>query len=114
MNRTHLTCCSSTMFEPVVRFYEFGDSNVNFQTLLHAKNVGEQPGLTDAFISRWHLRFTLEGIDMSYPVRKLVYARQNGTGLEGVGLGSKPEQAPEANRDRLPDPDAVAPSPLAH
>ena len=97
MNRTHLTCCSSTMFEPVVRFHEFGDSNIYFQTLLHAKNVGEQPGLTDAFISRLHLRFTLEGIDMSYPVSKLVYARQD---------GARPGQ--------LPDRENSESSPVTH
>lgn len=60
-----------TDFEPVVRFKEFGDSNINFLTVLRAKDVASQYLIHHEFIKRLHRRYREEGIEISYPVRVL-------------------------------------------
>ena len=56
-------------FEPVVRFKEFGDSNINFIVVLRSKDVASQYLIQHEFIKRLHRRYRDEGIDISYPVR---------------------------------------------
>ncbi|MCE5324598.1 mechanosensitive ion channel family protein [bacterium] len=58
-----------TDFEPIVRFKEFGDSNINFLTILRAKDVASQYLIHHEFIKRLHRRYREEGIEISYPVR---------------------------------------------
>lgn len=58
-----------TDFEPIVRFKEFGDSNINFLTILRAKDVTSQYLIHHEFIKRLHRRYREEGIEISYPVR---------------------------------------------
>lgn len=96
-------------FEPVVRFYEFGDSNINFRTVFQARDYASQFTLIDAFISRLHHRFLQEGIEINYPTRKLVYARQDGAMPEPE---RKPYQRPEARQRQLPETDDTEPTSL--
>ena len=59
-------------FEPVVRFTNFGDSNIDFIVFMQAI---DRPGsilLKSELIMRIHDRFNKEGIEINYPVRKLV------------------------------------------
>ena len=65
-------------FEPVLRFREFGDSNINFIVVLRAKDRGNTFLLTHEFIKRLHARFAAEGVEINYPVRKLVYGTGDG------------------------------------
>ncbi|MEK7777247.1 MAG: mechanosensitive ion channel family protein [Chloroflexota bacterium] len=67
-------------YQPVFLFREFGDSNINFLVVLRATNRGSSFQLTHEFIKRLHARFAQEGIEISYPVRKLVYATADGAG----------------------------------
>ncbi len=60
-------------FEPSVFFREFADSNINFMVVLRATNRVGTFTLQHEFIKRLHARFAQEGIEISYPVRKLVY-----------------------------------------
>ena len=76
----------SKTFEPVVRFKEFGDSNINFSVVLEAKDRMSHFPLKSEFIKALHRRFNEEGIDIQYPVRKLLF----------------PENHP-ANSERLSD-----------
>lgn len=63
-------------WEPVVRFKEFGDSNINFLLVLCIIEFGQQYVLGHECIKALHKRFNEEGIEISWPVRKLVQAGQ--------------------------------------
>lgn len=100
-------------FEPLVRFFEFGDSNINFRAIFQAKDFGAQFTLTDVFISRLHQRFLQEGIEINYPVRKLVYSQQDGVRPEGLDRRSNLDQGPKTRQSRLPELDNDASPSLA-
>ena len=59
-------------YQPKVRFYEFGDSNINFKTIFHAKKRGDKFLLTHEFIKALKKEFDKRKIDISFPVRKIV------------------------------------------
>ena len=63
--------------EPVVRFYNFGDSNIDFRTILSADTPDDRPLVVHAFIKMLHARFAKEGIEISWPVRKVYTASQS-------------------------------------
>ncbi|MSQ40869.1 MAG: mechanosensitive ion channel family protein [Dehalococcoidia bacterium] len=65
-------------FEPVVRFREFGESNINFFVLLRGKGRLDAMKVQHEFMKRLQARFAREGIEINYPVRKLVYPLQDG------------------------------------
>ncbi len=76
-------------FQPIFLFREFGDSNVDFITILRAKDRGKTFPLTHEFVKRLHARFAAEGIEINYPVRKLVYAADsNGQGQKATVGGA--------------------------
>ena len=59
--------------EPWFGFDRFGDSNIDFWVFLQATDrVGSFIVMND-LIKRLHARFREEGIEINYPVRKLVY-----------------------------------------
>ena len=58
---------------PHFGFESFGDSNINFWVWHYAKSKAAQKRLTSLIIKRLHQRFVEEGIEMNYPVRKVVY-----------------------------------------
>lgn len=78
--------------KPGIWFTEFGDSNINFMIVLRAKSRGGTFTLTHEYMKRLHARFAREGIEISYPVRKLVYAPQDG-GIPVISSGES-EQRP--------------------
>jgi len=57
-------------FDPVFRFFQFGDSNVNFRVILEAKTRGDTFLIHHDFIKALHARFDKEHIEISWPVRK--------------------------------------------
>jgi small-conductance mechanosensitive channel len=61
-------------YEPVVRYKEFGDSNINFLLVLQVTEFDAQYQLLHECIKALHRRFKTEGIEISWPVRKLVPA----------------------------------------
>ncbi len=63
---------------PVVLFREFGDSNINFMVTLRAQSRGDTFTVSHEFIKRLHARFAKEGIEINYPVRKLMYPSGDG------------------------------------
>lgn len=61
-------------FEPLVRFKEFGDSNINFAIVLKSVNRIGHFIIKHEFIKALHKRFNEEGIEIQYPARKLYFA----------------------------------------
>lgn len=62
-------------YEPVVRFHEFGDSNINFRVVLKALHYSDRYPIIHDFIKALHSRFKKEKIDISWPVRKVYMAK---------------------------------------
>ena len=61
-----------TTAEPLVRFQEFGDSNITFLAILKATDFAHQYVIKHEFIKAVHRRFKTEQIEISWPVRQLV------------------------------------------
>ena len=61
-------------FKPVVRFKQFGDSNINFAVVLKSADRMGHFIIKHEFIKALHKRFSEEGIEIQYPVRKLYFA----------------------------------------
>ena len=60
--------------EPFFGFSNFGDSNIDFFIFLQAVDRNGTFILKSQLMKRIHSRFTAEGIEINYPVRKLVLA----------------------------------------
>ena len=59
-------------YEPLIYFTAFGDSNIDFVLLLQAADRAGSFVVRHELIKRLHERFNQEGIEINYPVRKLV------------------------------------------
>ncbi len=64
-------------YEPLIYFTAFGDSNIDFVLLLQAGDRAGSFVVRHELIKRLHERFNQEGIEINYPVRKLVTPREN-------------------------------------
>ncbi|MEN6520613.1 MAG: mechanosensitive ion channel family protein [Armatimonadota bacterium] len=58
---------ADTGFEPLVRFKEFGESNINFAVTMRSEDVNTQYLLQHEFMKALHKRFIDEGIEISLP-----------------------------------------------
>ena len=58
--------------QPLIRFQEFGDSNITFLAILKVSEFAYQYVLKHEFIKAVHRRFREEGIEIAWPVRQLV------------------------------------------
>lgn len=58
--------------EPVVRFKNFGDSNIDFIVVLRVNDFLSQYRVTHEFMKLLKKRFDKEKIDINYPVRKII------------------------------------------
>jgi len=63
-------------FEAWFGFDEFGDSNINFWVWLYATDYIATFKVKSELIRRLHARFRQEGIEINYPVRKLVGSQE--------------------------------------
>ena len=59
---------------PWFAFDSFADSNVNFWIFLQAKDRIGSFVITNEIIKRLHARFQAEGIEINYPVRKVIFS----------------------------------------
>ncbi len=73
LNRTDKADLS---YAPAVRFNNFGDSNIDFMIIFKVKGFVDQFAIKDQIIRGVHRRFGEEGIEINYPVRKLVYPHE--------------------------------------
>ena len=58
-------------FEPMFRFSEFGDSNIDFIAILRVKEPMIRYRLRNEFIKKLKKRFDEEQIEISWPIRKI-------------------------------------------
>ena len=59
-------------FDPVVRFNNFGESNIDFVVVVRAEDRLGSFVVRHEMTKRLHSKFRREGIEINYPVRKLV------------------------------------------
>lgn len=64
--------------EPWFGFEEFGDSNISFWVFIQATDRLGSFYLTSDLVKVVHSRLTAEGIEINYPVRKLVFPSEEG------------------------------------
>ncbi len=65
-------------FEPFARFNEFGDSNINFNVIFRVNKFADQYLLRHEFIKALKKRFDREGIEISWPIRKVYMHKGRG------------------------------------
>ncbi len=58
--------------QPTVRFYNFGESSIDFNVLLHSARFDDQFRLKHEFIKALTARFRQEGIEIPFPIRTIV------------------------------------------
>jgi small-conductance mechanosensitive channel len=58
-------------FEPVFRYREFGDSNINFIVVLRVIEPMKRFVVRNEFIKALKQRFDKEGVEISWPIRKI-------------------------------------------
>ena len=74
-------------FDPVVRFSDFGESNIDFNVIMQASDRLGSFVVKHELIKRLHSKFRQEGIEINYPVRKLVSSRS--VEIDGVLSGNE-------------------------
>ncbi len=62
-------------FEPFIRFHTFDDSNINFSVTLRVENFVDRFFIIHEFIKALKERYDKEGIEISWPVRKIYQAK---------------------------------------
>jgi small-conductance mechanosensitive channel len=60
-----------TTFDPKFRFYEFGDSNIKLKVILRVKDFESKYAVIHQFIKDLKKRYEKEGIEISWPIRKI-------------------------------------------
>ncbi|MCK4428840.1 MAG: mechanosensitive ion channel family protein, partial [Candidatus Aenigmarchaeota archaeon] len=60
-------------FKPFIRFNNFGDSNIDFSIILRVEKPTAKYLVTHEFIKALKKRYDKEGIEISWPVRKIYY-----------------------------------------
>ncbi len=63
-------------FEPFIRYHTFGDSNINFSIILRVEKFVDKYFLVHEFIKALKERYDKEGIEISWPVRKVYYGNE--------------------------------------
>ena len=85
-------------FDPVVRFSDFGESNIDFNVIMQANDRLGSFVVKHELIKRLHSRFRQEEIEINYPVRKLVSTTSEG--MDGLFHGDGLEEVGEPTEDR--------------
>ena len=62
--------------QPSVRFFNFGDSSIDFNVLLHSARFDDQFRLKHEFIKALTARFRQEGIEIPFPIRTVIKQNQ--------------------------------------
>ncbi|MFC1565976.1 mechanosensitive ion channel family protein [Candidatus Neomarinimicrobiota bacterium] len=60
-------------FKPFLRFYEFGESSINFKIFFRVNEFGVQYALIHSFIKKIMPRYKKEGINIPFPIRTLYH-----------------------------------------
>ena len=62
-------------FEPFIRYHTFGDSNIDFSVILRVEEPVAKYVVKHEFIKALKKRYDKEGIEISWPVRKIYYGK---------------------------------------
>ncbi|MEW6295871.1 MAG: mechanosensitive ion channel domain-containing protein [Candidatus Diapherotrites archaeon] len=62
-------------FEPFIRYHTFADSNINFTVILRVETFVDKYLVMHEFIKALKERYDKEGIEISWPVRKIYYGK---------------------------------------
>ena len=88
-------------FEPIVRFSEFADSNINLRLIFQGADRVATFAIKHEIIMRLHERFKNEGIEINYPVRKITSAlpgdHLSADGMEEVDLNAADKSTPSSS-----------------
>lgn len=84
-------------FEPIFRYEEFGDSNVNFWIWLRATDRWASFRLKSELIKRLKARFDQEGITINYPARYLTIDRNSG--IQNLFPSHEPDSGGSKEKD---------------
>ncbi len=60
-------------FEPFLRYYEFGDSSINFKIFFQVNKFGDQYAIIHDFIKQLLVRYKKESITIPFPIRTLYH-----------------------------------------
>jgi len=63
-------------FEPFIRYRRFGDSNIIFWVILRAEKPVDKYLITHEFIKELKKRYDKEGIEISWPIRKIYFGNK--------------------------------------
>ena len=63
-------------WDPIVRFKEFGDSNINFVTVLRVLDPTQRFVVEHEFMKALFRRFGEEGIEIAFPMRTVIMRRE--------------------------------------
>lgn len=72
--------------DPVVSFTGFGDSRIGVLLKLQSQTWSDSFGLRHEMIKRIHARFTVEGITMNYPTRRVLLQPGDVAGLAPLAM----------------------------
>ena len=75
--------------QPWFGYERFGDSNVDFWVWLQSKDRIGSFALKTELMIRLHERFAKEGIEINYPMRKLVYASKDDDSISPRTMGER-------------------------
>jgi small-conductance mechanosensitive channel len=81
--------------EPICRFTEFRDSNINILLKIRSTTWSDSFLLKHELSKRIHARFVAEGITINYPARRLLLQHGDVGGLEAL----RPETGAEEHRE---------------
>ena len=59
-------------FEPVIRFYAFGESRINLRAVLRVTEYSYQFQVRHEFIKKLHQRYQQEGISIPFPIHTVL------------------------------------------
>ncbi len=71
-------------FEPLFRFLQFADSNINFRIIFQGIDRVATIEIQHRIIMSLHARFKVESIEINYPVRKLNLPPYEGLLAHGI------------------------------
>lgn len=60
-------------YQPLIRFYKFGDYSIQFNVILRAREFADQYLIRHEFIKKLQQRYRAEGIEIPYPIQTIYF-----------------------------------------
>ncbi|MFN4286138.1 MAG: mechanosensitive ion channel family protein [Lacibacter sp.] len=65
-------------FEPIVRFFAFGESSINLRAIFRVEEYTQQHAVRHLFIKKLQDRYRKEGIEIPFPMRTVILKNETG------------------------------------